>query len=352
MAEFRGRAIPDRPAFRTDSERVVWEQIRAQMRDGDVLIAGLRFTDPQAGDVEADLLLFMPDRGVAVIEVKGGKVEYVNGEWFTTNGGGRRRIHPVTQARRAKHAVRSFLSRQEGWPHGLAHAEWFIAMPFTDVEGDLGPEGRRAQLIDRVDSANAYELTRAVLDGHPESSRLPQGPWVEGAVDLLLHAPGATTAVESSERSGPESRANTALALVGVGIASAIGCALLGWFFGWVGVLVGVGAAAILTVGAVLLARSSRVGHPAVLIALAVVTAAIGGAGAALAVTRSSTPPQQVTAGCNANYDPCVPDDPTITCGRVGMRVQVVGTDVFGLDRDGDGVGCETMPEPTPSQTP
>ena len=345
------RLIPEQPLFRTDSERLVWNAIREQMREGDVLISSLRFTDQQAGDVEADLVLLMPDRGIAVIEVKGGQVSYANGEWTTTNGGGKRRIHPVAQARRAKHAVRNFLSRQEGWPHGLPHAEWFIAMPFTDVDGDLGPEGRRAQLIDRVDLAQASHLVSAVLAASPEAERLPAGPWVDEAVDLLLHAPGATTAVEGEGRA-TDSRTGTALALVGVGLVSAIVCALLAWLLGWIGVVVGVGAAALLTAGAVLLARTKRVSHPVVLIGLAVITAAAGGVIATVAVQNNQAPaPQLVVTDCNDNYDPCVPTDPTVTCSEVGVRVRVVGTDEYGLDRDGDGVGCESMPDPG-SQTP
>ena len=114
----------------------------------------------------------------------------------------------------------------------------------------------------------------------------------------------------------------------------------------------GVGAAAILTAGAVLLARTTRVSHPVVLIGLAVVTAAVGGVIATVAIQSNQTPaPTLVVTQCNNNYDPCVPIDPTVTCPQIGVRVRVVGIDEYGLDRDGDGVGCESMPDPG-SQTP
>lgn len=53
--------------------------------------------------------------------------------------------------------------------------------------------------------------------------------------------------------------------------------------------------------------------------------------------------------GCNANYTPCVPNDSDVDCqggsgngpSYVTGPVQVVGTDVYGLDADKDGVGCE-----------
>jgi len=54
--------------------------------------------------------------------------------------------------------------------------------------------------------------------------------------------------------------------------------------------------------------------------------------------------------GCNPNYDPCVPIDSDVDCegGRgngpsyVAGPVRVVGRDPYGLDRDGDGVGCDS----------
>lgn len=145
----RGRSIPANPVFATKSEQVVWESLRGNLRDGDVLLHGIRFTDPHEGDIEVDLLLLSPTQGAAVIEVKGGSVEYRDGQWTTTSTAGRvRRIHPVTQARRARHAIRRYLDRQPTWSRDLLRSQWFVALPHTRVLGDMGPEGRREQIID------------------------------------------------------------------------------------------------------------------------------------------------------------------------------------------------------------
>jgi hypothetical protein len=89
------------------------------------------------------------------------------------------------------------------------------------------------------------------------------------------------------------------------------------------------------------------VSHPGVLIGLAVITAAAGGVIAAVAIQSNQIPaPTLVVTECNTNYEPCVPTDPTVTCTQIGVQVRVVGTDEYGLDRDGDGVGCESMPNP------
>ncbi len=53
--------------------------------------------------------------------------------------------------------------------------------------------------------------------------------------------------------------------------------------------------------------------------------------------------------GCHPSYDPCVPIASDVDCAGgsgngpeyVRGPVRVIGPDVYGLDRDGDGIGCE-----------
>ncbi len=52
---------------------------------------------------------------------------------------------------------------------------------------------------------------------------------------------------------------------------------------------------------------------------------------------------------CDPNYDPCVPVASDVDCAGgsgngpayVQGPVRVIGTDIYGLDRDGDGIGCD-----------
>jgi hypothetical protein len=52
---------------------------------------------------------------------------------------------------------------------------------------------------------------------------------------------------------------------------------------------------------------------------------------------------------CDPNYSPCVPIDSDVDCSKgsgngpsyVDGPVTVIGSDVYGLDRDRDGIGCE-----------
>jgi hypothetical protein len=62
-----------------------------------------------------------------------------------------------------------------------------------------------------------------------------------------------------------------------------------------------------------------------------------------------TAPPPAPTGGCDGNYTGCVPIASDVDCqggtgngpAYVAGPVQVVGSDVYGLDSDGDGVGCE-----------
>ncbi len=60
--------------------------------------------------------------------------------------------------------------------------------------------------------------------------------------------------------------------------------------------------------------------------------------------------PQQPGSSCDSNYSgACVPIDSDVDCAGgsgngpsyVSGSVTVVGNDIYGLDRDGNGTGCE-----------
>ncbi len=53
--------------------------------------------------------------------------------------------------------------------------------------------------------------------------------------------------------------------------------------------------------------------------------------------------------GCDPNYEPCVPIASDVDCSSgngngpayVKGPVRVIGVDIYGLDADGNGIGCE-----------
>jgi endonuclease YncB( thermonuclease family) len=71
--------------------------------------------------------------------------------------------------------------------------------------------------------------------------------------------------------------------------------------------------------------------------------------GFAISPTVRPSPTPTTTGQCDPNYDPCIPnsiydlDCPDIYA--LGLsRIRVIGTDVHRLDRDKDGIACESKP--------
>ncbi|MEV4320104.1 hypothetical protein [Actinocrispum sp. NPDC049592] len=64
---------------------------------------------------------------------------------------------------------------------------------------------------------------------------------------------------------------------------------------------------------------------------------------------KPPAPPAAPTGGCDPNYTPCVPIASDVDCAGgsgngpayVKGPVRVVGRDIYDLDRDGNGIGCE-----------
>ncbi len=180
------RTFPANPRFEDDSERLVWDALRARLRDEDVLMHGVRFTDPEEGEVEIDLLVLMPDSGAAVIEVKGGYVSFANGLWQQTGRNGTHEIDPIGQARRGVYALRRFLEHGPSWSRGPVRTAWLLALPYTDVDGAMGPEARRDLIIDRNEVADAPEIVYSRLWDRDVQTRVPADGWVDAAFDALV----------------------------------------------------------------------------------------------------------------------------------------------------------------------
>lgn len=272
------------------AETEMLHALEKDAKPGDVILQGVRFTDPKNGDVEADFLLLMPGLGVAVIEVKGGLVTYAEGEWKLTgitDPNYQRRIHPVDQARKAKHALRRYLDRQPEWSLGLIRSAWFVAMPETEVVSDFGPEGLQDQLLGVAQMDSLRASMASVLDRGLLTEPRPTQDDVEDAISLLFRADDVS--IRHMER--PQ------------------GHAIKRRRRAWLGAAVGV--------------------------------LAMTGIGLGIWSINGGT----VAEECSPNYQPCLPVTDDLNCSDVEYQVRVVGADEYNLDRDGNGIGCESYPE-------
>lgn len=101
---------------------------------------------------EADFVIAHPDKGVLVIEVKSGEIEYKNGEWIQTNtkSGQSKRIEPYVQARKSQFELLDRLNKniQSFRLPMMCYAVWF---PSIEINGkiSLPPEASIEITLDK-----------------------------------------------------------------------------------------------------------------------------------------------------------------------------------------------------------
>ena len=85
---------------------------------------------------EADFVILHPDKGVLVIEVKSGEIEYKNGEWIQTNTRTResKRIDPLGQARKSQFELldRLYKANCDFRLPMMCYCAWFPSIEITD----------------------------------------------------------------------------------------------------------------------------------------------------------------------------------------------------------------------------
>lgn len=156
--------FPESPQFVTTSEQQVWEQLRDGLGPEDALFANLRLTD-DIQDYEADVVVVMPEFGVLVLEVKGSSVWYEDG-WIQTSAGESKWIHPVDQARDAKHAIRHYVEADPRWgSRGRIRWAHGVVLPYSAFPPQDLPDLPRYALHDRDDlSTLVTRVRRNALD--------------------------------------------------------------------------------------------------------------------------------------------------------------------------------------------
>ena len=101
---------------------------------------------------EADFVILHPEKGLLVIEVKSGEIEYKNREWIQTNTRTRasKKIDPLGQARKSQFELMDRLYKAElGFPIPMmCYCAWFpsVEMP---AERLLPSEAAKEIVLDR-----------------------------------------------------------------------------------------------------------------------------------------------------------------------------------------------------------
>jgi hypothetical protein len=178
--------LPAEPTFTTQSERTVWEALRDQLGDDDVLIAGLRISS-QGKDHEIDLAVVFAGAGIVVVEVKGSTVWCDADGWWIERSGRTHAIDPVTQARESQYALRAWAERDPRW-RGRGPVRWghAVVLPYTKVDDDFAlPDAQRWQVAGRDDLVGSGDFLRKVVADQSNTKRLLDLDDVQALVEVL-----------------------------------------------------------------------------------------------------------------------------------------------------------------------
>lgn len=110
-------------------------------------------------DGEADFVIAHPQRGVLVLEAKGGGIvhEAATRKWYSRSGDDRLHVikDPFTQAKTSKYVLSDILMRLEGAPPHRINLGHAVAFPDVTVDQEhLGPNRPREIILDQTDIGN------------------------------------------------------------------------------------------------------------------------------------------------------------------------------------------------------
>ena len=184
------QCFPEQPAFEHITEQIVWTALRDQLPDGAALFANRRFTD-RKGDHEADLIVGLPGAGVAIVEVKGGRISHDGSSWLQNGGGAHNKpIRPQEQGLRTKYAMREYLDRDPRWRRRRTRLAHLVAFPTATVAQDLNPtDCPRWMVIDKDQLGAAVRRVRDALTNQEHENPLAVQDDIDDLVEILTARP-------------------------------------------------------------------------------------------------------------------------------------------------------------------
>ncbi len=120
----------------------------------------------EPADGEADFVAAHPDLGVMVIEVKGGRVARIGGQWESVDRqGNRHRIKdPFAQVSREMHGLRRKCEELPAWPAHRVRFARAVCLPDAAYDRSMTPDGPREIVIDQDDMARAGERVSEIFE--------------------------------------------------------------------------------------------------------------------------------------------------------------------------------------------
>lgn len=171
-----GPGIHPREACRpTDSqaERAVWAALAARLPAGWYGWHSLRVRDRNGYEGEGDFVLAHPERGLLVLEVKGGSIEQRDGLWFQ-NGRPMEKA-PLEQGRRFAHRLVARLRERALAPPAFGAA---VVFPDTFVPGQPTQDDLAGLVLGKGELPYLREALPAVVERALPPPGASKGQWV------------------------------------------------------------------------------------------------------------------------------------------------------------------------------
>jgi hypothetical protein len=164
---------------KSHAEIAVYEALKMHLPAGWYAWHSLRIMYDNGMFGEGDFVIVKPERGLLVLEVKGGNVEQRDGRWF--QNGSPMKPDPRAQA---NEFVRKLISRLER--ERCAPPAYGVATCFPDVSFDTAPgaDDLAQTTIGRRDLPWLDERLKSLLDYALPESRRPRGPWIERLYEM------------------------------------------------------------------------------------------------------------------------------------------------------------------------
>ena len=176
-----GTPVPDEPRWAPDAapaERTLWRWAVEQLDDRVLVLPQVAMTVGRGGrtrEAEADLILIDPERGVTVVEVKGGTLSYDAHRvvWRRREAGAAQIRDPVQQAKRTRSIVEAAL---DAGPVATSTVpiRWAVATPDCRLEAPGAPILDEARLWDAL-AADQLELLYSRTSGALAQGEQPIG---------------------------------------------------------------------------------------------------------------------------------------------------------------------------------
>ena len=177
------KVIPPKPRFKTKSEEYVFQVLLDELNSQDVMICNLEITDGQHGDVEIDLILLIKNRGIAIVEVKGGNITYDGRNWIQKDSKGLREINPAGQAKKNMYSVREYL--RNNWSQGQIRTDWFVCFPNSKFIDIGSPDLPERKIIDAIDLQHPLDKIYEGLDSQNMYPKPSGDAWIMAAMKLF-----------------------------------------------------------------------------------------------------------------------------------------------------------------------